>query len=69
MFVEETSKSKTAEESEKKASVMHDKLGLKHVKVEDIEIAHRVGEKKEGKTRPITVKFVSRKTKNDAEGC
>lgn len=64
LFVEETGKSEAAEESEKKVlAVLHDKLGLRHIRSEDIEAAHRVGEKKDGSTRPIIVKFVSRKTK------
>ena len=56
----------SAEESERKAlKLFHDKLGLRHIKSEHIEAAHRVGKKNAGKIRPIIVKFVSRKIKQE----
>ncbi len=53
----------SAEESERKAlQVFHNRLDLKHITPEHIEAAHRVGVKRAGSTRPILVKFLSRKT-------
>ena len=43
--------------------VVQDKLGLRCITLEHIETADRVGKKVAGKTRPIIVRFVSRKTK------
>ena len=67
LFIEQSTDSfESAEKSEEKAQrVFHDKLGLRYIKPEHIEAAHRVGKKVAGKTRPIIVKFVSRKTKQD----
>ena len=42
--------------------VFHNRLDLKHITPEHIEAAHRVGVKRAGSTRPILVKFLSRKT-------
>ena len=65
MFVEESTETvESAEDSEKIAlKIFHEKLKLRDIKSADIEIAHRVGKKKDGVIRPIVVKFVSRKTK------
>ena len=53
----------SAEESERKAlRVFHRRLGLKHIKSEHIEAAHRIGERKADRTRPLLVKSLSRKT-------
>ena len=53
----------SAEESERKAlQVFHNRPYLKHITQEHIEAAHRVGVKRAGITRPILVKFLSRKT-------
>ena len=53
----------SAEESERKAlQVFHNRLDLKRITPEHIEAAHRVGVKRAGSTRPILVKFLSRKT-------
>ena len=67
LFIKELVDSfESAEKSEEKAlRVFHDKLGPRYIKPEHIEAAHRVGKKVEGKTRPIIVKFVSRKMKQD----
>ena len=66
LIEESTDSFELAEKSEEKAlRVFHDKLGLRYIKPEHIEAAHRVGKKVAGKTRPIIVKFVSRKTKQD----
>ena len=67
LFIEQSTDSfESAEKSEEKAQrVFHDKLGLRYIKPEHIEAAHRVGKKVAGKTRPIIVKFVSRKMKQD----
>ena len=44
--IEETEKWETAETSEDKVlAIIHDILGLKHVKSEDTEIAHMVGKR------------------------
>ena len=54
----------TPEESEKEAlRVFHDLLGLRHITLEHLDAVHRIGEKREGRTRPIIVCFVSRKTR------
>nr|KAG5704038.1 hypothetical protein BaRGS_032127 [Batillaria attramentaria] len=45
--------------------ILNDKMGLRHVTGESIEIAHRVGKRPESpadRPRPIIVKFLSRKT-------
>ena len=55
----------TAECEQKVIRILHDKLQLRNIKPEEIEATHRVGEKKEGQTRPIIVKFLSRKTKTE----
>ena len=53
----------STEESKRKAlQVFHNRLDLKHITPEHIEAAHRVGVKRAGSTRPILVKFLSRKT-------
>ena len=67
LFIEESTDSfESAEKSEEKAlRVFHEKMGLRYIKPEHTEAAHRVGKKVAGKTRPIIVKFVSRKTKQD----
>ena len=54
----------TPEESEKEAlHVFHDLLGLRHITPEHLDAVHRGGEKREGRTRPIIVRFVSQKTR------
>ena len=67
LFIEQSTDSfESAEKSEEKAlRVFHEKMGLRYIKPEHTEAAHRVGKKVAGKTRPIIVKFVSRKTKQD----
>lgn len=45
--------------------VVHNKLKLTHVTVDDIDRSHRVGVKKDGKPRPIIVKFVSYRKRNE----
>lgn len=45
--------------------ILNDKMGLRHIGGDQIEIAHRVGEKpvlSDAKPRPVIVRFVSRKT-------
>lgn len=58
--------SETLDQCEKKViRILHDKMGLRHVTPEHIEIAHRTGEKPDSPAdppRPIIVKFTSRKT-------
>jgi hypothetical protein len=64
MFVEEGS-DETVEDTEKIAlKIFKERLNLKDLKSGDIEVAHRLGKKKDGQKRPIIVKFVSRKSKN-----
>ena len=54
----------TQEESEKEAlRVFHDLLGLRHITPEHLDAVHMIGEKREGRTRPIIVRFVSRRTR------
>ena len=54
----------TLEESEKEAlRVFHDLLGLRHITPEHLDAVHRIGEKREGRTRPIIVCIVSRRTR------
>ena len=54
----------TPEESEKDTQrVFHDLLGLRHITPEHLHAVHMIGEKREGRTRPIIVRFVSRKTR------
>ena len=54
----------TPEESEKEAlRVFHDLLGLRQITPEHLDAVHMIGEKREGRTRPIIVCFVSRKTR------
>ena len=63
-FVKETRQPESVEESEKKIlTALHDELGVRHIGSEDIEAAHRVGERKDAGTRQIIAKFVSRETK------
>ena len=38
-------------------------LVLRHITPEHLDAVHRIGEKREGRTRPIIVRFVSRKTR------
>lgn len=55
----------TSEESEEKVlKVVNEKLGLQNIKAEHIDVAHRIGKKKAGETRPIMVKFLSRKSRD-----
>jgi len=65
LFVEEEEgKGETAEQSEEKAlDIFSQKLGLS-ITPNDIEIAHRIGQKGGKGPRPIIVKFVSRRTKH-----
>jgi hypothetical protein len=60
-------KGETAAESEKHAlNVFHDKLDLKHITSADLDAVHRIGDRKKDNTkgpRPIIVRFVSRKTR------
>ena len=42
--------------------MFQDRLGLKHIKSEHIETAHRIGERKADSTRSILAKFLSRET-------
>ncbi|KAK7499843.1 hypothetical protein BaRGS_00008934 [Batillaria attramentaria] len=63
--VEETDKETPADCEAKVIKVLHDKMGLRQVNGDHIEIAHRTGQKPESHTdppRPIIVRFVSRKT-------
>ena len=62
----ETEKWETAETSEDKVlAIIRDKLELRHVKSEDIEIVHRVGKRNQKGARAIIARFVSRKVKNE----
>ena len=64
--IEETEKWETAETSEDKVlAIICDKLELRHVKSEDIEIAHRVGKRNQKGARAVIVRFVSRKVKTE----
>ena len=54
----------TPDESEKDAlRVFCELLGLRHTTLEYLDTVHRIGEKREGRNRPIIVRFVSRKTR------
>jgi hypothetical protein len=65
LYVDE-SKGETAQDCEKKVlKIIHDKLKLTHITAELIEAAHRVGKKTADYNRPIIVKLVSRKTKQE----
>ena len=62
----ETEKWETAETSEDKVlAIIRDKLELRHVKSEDIEIAHRIGKRNQKGARAVIVRFMSRKVKNE----
>ena len=54
----------TSSQSEEKIiDLIQQKLNLPHITSDHIEACHRVGRYREGKNRPIIVRFLSRKTK------
>ena len=66
LFIPEKSSTaqETPDESEKEALCdFYDLLGLRHITPEHMDAVHRIGKKNEGRSRPIIVHFVSRKTR------
>ena len=65
LYVEESNGETAAECEEKVLDIFHNKLGLRAVRSDDIEAAHRIGSKQRNHDvpRPIIVRLLSRKTK------